>query len=474
MKQQRTSRSKHVDFMILDLLCIEVSFFAAMLIRFRTKSGFNSDDYLYINMLIVCIHVFLVFLTEPYSGVLKRGYLKELRQTVIHNFLLAGVLLSALYFMKRTNDYSRLVTGYFLVINTVLMTLLRCIHKKILYTRNTNPRNKQNLLLIADRDRAEEFIGRAKRSHYFTYNIVGAALTDLGEKAPADTDGQDMIYGIPVIGNLDAAYRFALENVIDDVYIEYSGKDIEACVDRFLSMGMSVHVSINEIIPDAPNTTIENIAHHTVITSSIYRMSTKQKVMKRLMDIAGSIVGIILTLVFTVIFGPIIYFQDPGPIFFSQTRVGKNGRRFKIFKFRSMYKDAEERKKELMAQNKMDGLMFKMDNDPRIIPIGRFIRRTSIDEFPQFFNVFIGNMSLVGTRPPTVDEFEQYSEHHKSRLAMKPGITGMWQISGRSDITDFEEVVRLDNEYIRNFSIGLDIKILFRTVIAVFKHEGAE
>ena len=149
--------------------------------------------------------------------------------------------------------------------------------------------------------------------------------------------------------------------------------------------------------------------------------------------------------------------------------------------------DAEERKKALMEQNKIsDGMMFKMDDDPRIIGsekkdkngkprgIGNFIRRTSLDEFPQFWNVLKGDMSLVGTRPPTLDEWEKYDLHHRVRMSIKPGITGLWQISGRSDITDFEEVVRLDREYIQNWSIWLDFKILFKTVGVVLRHEGAE
>lgn len=135
--------------------------------------------------------------------------------------------------------------------------------------------------------------------------------------------------------------------------------------------------------------------------------------------------------------------------------------------------DAEERKKELMDQNKMDGLMFKMDDDPRIMPIGKFIRRVSIDELPQSINILKGDMSLVGTRPPTVDEYEQYELHHKSRLAAKPGLTGMWQVSGRSDITDFEEVVKLDTEYISNFTLGLYLKILFKTVGVVLGKKGS-
>ena len=154
-------------------------------------------------------------------------------------------------------------------------------------------------------------------------------------------------------------------------------------------------------------------------------------------------------------------YRITGPIFFAQERIGRNGRKFKMYKFRSMYMDAEERKKELMAQNKVsDGMMFKMDFDPRIIGnkilpdgtkktgIGQFIRKTSIDELPQFWNILKGDMSLVGTRPPTLDEWEKYEPHHRARMSFRPGLTGLWQVSGRSNITDFEEVVRLDTQYI--------------------------
>lgn len=198
-----------------------------------------------------------------------------------------------------------------------------------------------------------------------------------------------------------------------------------------------------------------------------------QLFMKRLMDITGSIIGLFITGILFLVLAPVIYIQSPGPIFFLQERVGRNGRKFRMYKFRSMYMGAEERKQELMDQNKMNGLMFKMDNDPRIIPIGRFIRKFSIDEFPQFWNVLKGDMSLVGTRPPTVDEFEQYEEHHKVRLSIKPGLTGMWQVNGRSDITDFEEIVQLDNQYIAEWNLRLDLKILFKTVGVVLGSKGS-
>ena len=137
-----------------------------------------------------------------------------------------------------------------------------------------------------------------------------------------------------------------------------------------------------------------------------------------------------------------------------------------------MYIDAEERKKELMAQNEMQGLMFKMKDDPRITKIGKFIRKTSIDELPQFWNILIGDMSLVGTRPPTVDEFNQYEARHRRRLSIKPGLTGLWQASGRNEINDFEDVVKYDLEYIDNWSVGLDIKLILKTLAVVFTSTG--
>ena len=243
-------------------------------------------------------------------------------------------------------------------------------------------------------------------------------------------------------------------------------------------MGITVHISIQNLV-QIPRATVNQVNGISVITASVNMVTARQLMIKRLVDIFFGLCGSIVTVLITLIIGPMIYIADPGPIFFRQERVGKNGRTFKIWKFRTMYKDAEARKAELMAQNKMSGLMFKMDNDPRIIgygkkfSLGEFMRQTSIDELPQSFNILAGSMSVVGTRPPTVKEYEQYELHHKGRLATKPGLTGMWQVSGRSDIVDFEEVVRLDKEYIDNFSLGLDLKIIVKTIKVVLNREGS-
>lgn len=238
-------------------------------------------------------------------------------------------------------------------------------------------------------------------------------------------------------------------------------------------MGITVHIDLESILK-VENGMVNRVNNISVLTTSINSVSAKQIFLKRCIDICASMVGILVTIPAMIIFGPIIYIQSPGPIFFTQERIGKNGRHFRIIKFRSMYIDAEERKKELLAQNEMQGFMFKMTDDPRITPIGKFLRKTSIDELPQFFNILRGDMSLVGTRPPTVDEYEQYELVHKSRLATKPGLTGMWQVSGRSEIKDFNDVVKLDNEYIRNWSLSLDLKIIWKTISVVLRGRGAE
>ncbi len=194
--------------------------------------------------------------------------------------------------------------------------------------------------------------------------------------------------------------------------------------------------------------------------------------MKRFLDIVGSVIGLLIT---GILFIPItlaIQINDPGPIFFRQTRCGWMGKRFKIWKFRSMCVDAEAKKSEV--KNQVQGAFFKNENDPRITKVGRFLRRTSLDELPQFWNVLKGEMSLVGTRPPTPDEVERYEVPEWQRLDVKPGMTGEWQVNGRSTVRSFEDVIRLDLQYQKNWSLVYDLKLIFKTIAVLFrKNSGA-
>ena len=192
---------------------------------------------------------------------------------------------------------------------------------------------------------------------------------------------------------------------------------------------------------------------------------------KRLVDILGALVGLAIT---GLIFIPVaiaIQLDNPGPIFYRQVRCGLNGRNFKIWKFRSMVTNADRLKH--LVNNEAKGLIFKNQNDPRITRVGRFLRRTSLDEFPQFWNVLKGEMSMVGTRPPSVDEVMQYKRHHFQRLLVKPGMTGEWQVNGRSKISDFEKVVAMDMDYQKKWSIAYDLILILRTLTVLFSKDGA-
>ena len=289
---------------------------------------------------------------------------------------------------------------------------------------------------------------------------------------------EESFMGYPIVASRDTLLNYVIHNDIDEIFITHTemlpSSVLKGWVSDMEQMGIIVDVNIDAFdLLNRGNKVLNRVGKYAVVTFARNIISARGLVMKRLLDIVGSLVGMIILGIVTVIVAPAIKLESPGPVFFGQTRIGKNGRRFTFYKFRSMYQDAEQRKKELLEHNEVQGLMFKMENDPRITKVGRFIRKTSIDELPQFWNVLKGDMSLVGTRPPTVDEFEHYEAKHKCRLSMTPGLTGLWQISGRSDIKDFDEVVQLDMQYIDDWSILKDIKILLLTIGVVLTGKGS-
>ncbi len=320
-------------------------------------------------------------------------------------------------------------------------------------------------------------------------NIADRKRGNDAQKRMWNEGAREEIDHIPVVAYKDEIVDVVRAGAIDELFIleDDSSEKIAAMVEEFAQMGISVHLGLSSLrnlesklrnedqkyIPKIESR-LGYIGKYPMAILEPPVMKLRYEYAKRFIDILGGLVGACIAAVLFVIVGIAIKLDSPGPIIFAQERIGKNGRRFRMYKFRSMYIDAEKRKAELMKQNEMSGLMFKMKDDPRITKVGKFIRKTSLDEFPQFFNVLMGDMSLVGTRPPTVNEFKEYSNYHKRRLSMKPGITGMWQVSGRSDITDFEEVVRLDCKYIDNWSLWLDFQILVKTVLAVVARKGSE
>lgn len=453
---------KYFYFLITDIISITLT---SIIIPYLYTKQF-SIYYKGLQLILTSTTIIYIIVSEEYNYIFRRGYLKEAKKVIIQItsvFLFAIVLI---FFSKTSINYSR-VSLLFMWVVTILFTyILRIVTKKMVLLINKKHLNPRYVLVVSDKKNAE----------YTLKSLQKNIISDIQIPAILILDNNDMlkeICGIPVVENAEVYIK---DHTIDEVLINTFG-NLNSCkhiIKLCETMGKVVHFVLEETFQERSHETIENVGEFTVMTKGINLVSTKQVLIKRFTDICGSIVGLIITGIAFIFIAPIIYIKSPGPIFFSQTRIGKNGRKFKIYKFRSMYMDAEKRKADLMKDNKMQGFMFKIDNDPRIIKgIGNFIRKTSIDELPQMWNVLKNDMSLVGTRPPTLDEFEKYNYHHKLRLAIKPGITGMWQVCGRSNITDFEEVVALDKKYIENWSISLDIKIIIKTILVVFARKGS-
>lgn len=281
--------------------------------------------------------------------------------------------------------------------------------------------------------------------------------------------------GIEYIGSVSELEKIIRKYNIDQVYImQKRERDIvviQQYIDLCIQMGVTCRVVVDIYRRRKSYSYNSSVGTYPVITYHTISLNNWELLVKRIFDIIFSLLAIIITSPVMLLTVVAIKLDSPGPALFKQVRVGKNGRHFKIWKFRSMYVDAEEMKHKLLSQNEVkDGMMFKMKNDPRITRVGRVIRKLSIDELPQFFNVLSGSMSFVGTRPPTLDEVEKYQTNQWRRISIKPGITGMWQVSGRSNIKDFNEVVRLDVEYIDSWNLLLDLKLLLKTVSVVFAH----
>ncbi len=433
---------------------------------------------------------------------------------------LFGCILAALLVLEKNGvTESRLWFITTLALNFLAMTLESAYISAFLLEAFQKSPDASLICVVTNSNRAQKAM-HALRGDW-TRRIVGVCLVDGGNPADIENLGDIAFLATP-----ETLLERIQREAIDEVFLEIEENErplVMPAVREMIRMGIRVHINLPEIqelereaavmrpekngaLSSGPSLvqTAGHVGTNSTDTESANSMMpsgngtvnyqpayTKEikygingrpalildrprkrmiaSIMKRAIDIIGSIVGLAICGILFIILGPLIKFDSPGPVIFAQTRIGKNGRKFRMYKFRSMYQDAEKRKAELLAQNEMNGLMFKMENDPRITKIGHFIRKTSLDEFPQFWNVLKGDMSLVGTRPPTVSEFNQYNSFHKRRLSMKPGMTGLWQVSGRSDIKEFDEVVRLDCQYIDNWSVCGDIRILFKTVSLAFK-----
>lgn len=505
---------KHIDFILWDALALQIAFVLAHAIR-HGGLPYTTEVYRTLAIMLVVVDILIAAIFNTMHNVMKRGYYIEVTQT-LKQVLLVLLVISLFMFSIQSGDiYSRITIFLTSVFHFVLGYGIRIAWKPVV--RRVGKRSpKASMILVADEKQVPEILAYISDAEYVEY--TGIVLSN------RDGTGET-IEGIPVVASLKTAADYicrervdeifvypaqlsdievhrspinqGVEGFINDVYSEFAKKDYElqteneteeftvaALIESCRQMAIPVHIRL-PISNLGDRSFIEKVGGYNVLTTTANYASPLQLALKRVMDIVGGVVGSLIALVVIAVVGPQIKKESPGPILFKQERIGLNGKRFRMLKLRSMYVNADERKAELMKENRIsDGMMFKLDWDPRIIGnkivngkqvtgIGQRIRDGSWDEWPQFFNILKGDMSLVGTRPPTVDEWEKYKYHHRARLSTKPGLTGMWQVSGRSKITDFEEVVKLDTEYINRWSIGLDIRILLKTVKAVFTKDGA-
>lgn len=473
--------SEHLDFIIWDAICIELSFLLAYFLRHGLITPYDKPIYRSIGLMLIIIDLLIIFFGNSYSDVMKRGYFKEFCEALKQAIIIILLVTLYLFAVQEGASYSRIVMAGTGVIYLILTYCSRLLQKH--FKMKNNGTAKKVLLLATTEALLEETVTDfTTDSSDFTPTALVVIDKGLADGLP------DSFGGLPIAAGADTLIDYISRSWVDEILFvlpergEYSDL-IQAIVESGITVHLSLGKAENEL---GKKQIIENISGHTVMTTSINNISYQQEFVKRAFDIVAGLVGSVIACLALIIIGPIIYIQSPGPIIFKQKRVGRNGKVFNFLKIRSMILDADAMKKDLMAQNRVkDGMMFKMDFDPRIIGakrledgnvkkgIGNFIRDWSIDELPQFFNVLAGDMSLVGTRPPTIDEWNKYQLHHRARLAFKPGITGLWQVSGRSNITDFEEVVKLDTTYITNWSFGLDLRIIFKTFKAVVSKSGS-
>ncbi|MDO5408858.1 MAG: sugar transferase [Lachnospiraceae bacterium] len=422
---------------------------------------------------LVLVSYFITFVyLHPYAEIFKKRFWNNIFLIFRQNLVFAVVMSVLMMVTRNSMMESRYVYFTFVIINTGVMVVATFIFKRYVVGYYSRRKHAVQVGIATTYDRAEEAIKEIRSD--WDRKIFGICILD------RDMKGQK-ISGAQVKANRSDFENWVRVEALDEVvlYVEYynvvNRVDVKALVEMLEEMGVTVHLNLLSLDDFADyQKKITYFSGHPMLTVSQNIQDYRKVFIKRAIDIVGGLIGCLISLPIIGITAIPLLIESPGGLIFKQQRVGLNGRYFYIYKLRSMYADAEERLKELQSQNTMKGNMFKMDNDPRITKVGHFIRKYSIDELPQFFNVLKGDMSLVGTRPPTVNEFKLYKDHHKRRLSMKPGITGMWQVSGRSRIKDFEEIVRLDLQYIDNWSLWMDFKILCKTVLVVMNKQGAQ
>lgn len=453
--------------MLLDALCIIFAGYAAFYSKYYLSTGFWSmDNSLFVGavLLVMFINNYMLGRMHLYSETKPAGLLAlifSLFKAVAISFL---CLTAAIYLYKQ-HEVSREFIGIFALLSFLFLCIERmvvCIYLSGVCEKGFHARR---ILVVGNLERGRFVSALLSQQLSWGHEVIGLLAVDPDEaKAPE------------CLGRIEELPQILRTHPVDEVIFAVHGErgiDIGAYLQICRKMGIPSRILPALWQPGTMNLSAERCQGVPFLVLATSSINATGLLYKRILDFTGGLVGFFIFLLLYPLLGLAIKLDSKGPVLFRQARVGRNGRIFQIVKFRTMYLDAEARKQELMALNEMQGAMFKLTDDPRTTRVGRWLRKTSLDEFPQFINVLKGEMSLVGTRPPTLAEVEQYDLGQRRRISIKPGITGLWQISGRNAISDFDKVVELDCQYLDQWRFLDDIKILLKTIVVVFRRKGA-
>ena len=453
MDNNRSTKLLTLGTVLVDFALITFAFFVAFELRFNDLKFIKLENfvgfYYWSAPLIVLCLAWIDGGVKPW----RRSKTYQLRN-IVYAFSVAGMVSASLLYFLQIADYSRLLFLTYFLFSCGFVMCGRLVVKWCAETIVTGGLFTTSVAVIGFGEKYDRIVDRVRTTP--EGGVTAKILAD------PRTDGPDEIMGL-VSGS-----------GIDEVYISYPREamesgELEEILRRLEETGMPIRLAFNyDDIRPYYSQTYCTLGLEPGVMLSPHNLDPDQLAIKRIFDVVGASLGVIILCIISPFVGIAVKLDSPGPVVFRQTRIGKNGRCFTLFKFRTMSNDAEARKDALKAHNMHRGALFKVDDDPRVTRVGRWLRKYSIDEVPQFINVLRGDMSLVGTRPPTPDEVSKYEPQHLRRISIKPGLTGLWQVSGRNNIVDFDEVVRLDVQYIRTWSIFLDCLIIMKTPFAIF------
>jgi exopolysaccharide biosynthesis polyprenyl glycosylphosphotransferase len=456
-----------------DLSLVTLSFFLGYFFRYFFRDRINGIAPLsaYIGLLPVLLVIWggLLHSFGMYNSFrIKRT--PEILYIIFKSALFGFVVFSTYIYIFKLQDISRSFIFFVFAFSALLISFERAV--MVLFFRYIRKKgfNYKGILVIGTGERAQQFINVVHRHEEWGMRVLGLVDEDVSKIG-------SVVCGHKVLGTFKDVPEIVHNNVVDEVVFVVPRswlKRIEEVMYFCEAEGIKVNVAVDYFAPKFSRAKQTDLNGFPLLTFESTPDKLWQLLFKRLFDVVSSGIALILLSPFFAALSVIIKATSPGPVFFRQKRSGLNGRTFTLYKFRTMDKDAEDRLEQLIIHNEMNGPVFKMENDPRLTKIGKFLRKTSIDELPQLWNVFKGNMSLVGPRPPIPKEVQSYDSWQRRRLSMRPGITCIWQAEGRNRIVDFNEWAKLDLEYIDNWSLGLDFKILLKTIPAVLFTRGAK